>query len=208
MAAFRAAAMRAKMDARFSGMLMSAMKLARQQRRLNAAMPLVLFTDDSGRDWQAAARRLPRGSAVVIRGRDTGARAALLQALAPLPGLRLLVADDPALAAAADGLHLPEARAREAAHWRVRHPGWIITASAHSLRGLMALAHVDAAFLSPVFATASHPGAPALSPARAGLIAAAAPVPVYALGGIDGRNAARLPRAFAGIAAIAGLCAG
>jgi thiamine-phosphate pyrophosphorylase len=181
------------------------MKLARQQRRLNAAMPLVLFTDDSGRDWRAAARRLPRGSAVVIRGRDEQARAALLEALTPLPGLRLLVADDPELAEAADGLHVPEARAREAAHWRARHPGWIITAAAHSLRALMTLAHVDAAFLSPVFATASHPGAPALSPARAGLIAAAAPVPVYALGGVDGRNAARLAPAFAGIAAIAGL---
>lgn len=168
-------------------------------------MPLVLFTDDSGRDWLAAARRLPRGSAVVIRGRDRRARAALLAQLTPLSGLSLLVADDPALAEAADGLHLPEARARDAAHWRARRPGWIITASAHSLRALMALAHIDAAFLSPVFPTASHPGAPALSPARAALIAAATPVPVYALGGIDGRNAARLPPAFAGIAAIAGL---
>lgn len=168
-------------------------------------MPLVLFTDDSGRDWLAAARRLPRGSAVVIRGRDRRARAALLAQLMPLSGLSLLVADDPVLAEAADGLHLPEARARDAAHWRARRPGWIITASAHSLRALMALAHIDAAFLSPVFPTASHPGAPALSPARAALIAAATPVPVYALGGIDGRNAARLPPAFAGIAAIAGL---
>lgn len=168
-------------------------------------MPLVLFTDDSGRDWLAAARRLPRGSAVVIRGRDRRARAALLAQLTPLSGLSLLVADDPVLAEAADGLHLPEARARDAAHWRARRPGWIITASAHSLRALMALAHIDAAFLSPVFPTASHPGAPALSPARAALIAAATPVPVYALGGIDGRNAARLPPAFAGIAAIAGL---
>jgi thiamine-phosphate pyrophosphorylase len=185
---------------------MTGAKLARQQSRLNAAMPLVLFTDDSGRDWRAAARRLPRGSIVVIRGRDEQVRAALLEILAPLPGLRLLVADDPELAAAADGLHLPEARARAAAHWRARHPGWIITASAHSLRALMTLTHVDAAFLSPVFATASHPGAPVLSPARAGFIAAAAPVPVYALGGVDGRSATRLPRAFAGIAAIAGLC--
>jgi thiamine-phosphate pyrophosphorylase len=179
--------------------------LARQQRRLNREMPLVLFTDDSGRDWVAAARRLPRGSAVVIRGRDRDARAALLQLLTPLPGLVLLVADDPVLADAADGLHLPQARARAAVRWRARRPGWIITASAHSLRALMTLTHVDAAFLSPVFPTASHPGASALSPARAALIAAAAPVPVYALGGVDRRNAARLAPAFAGIAAIAGL---
>jgi thiamine-phosphate pyrophosphorylase len=186
-------------------MLMSALPLARQQRRLNAAMPLVLFTDDSGRDWAAAARRLPRGSAVVIRARDDGARAALFERLSPLPGLKLLIADDPVLAAGADGLHLPERRAHEAAHWRVRHPDWIITASAHSLRALMLLAHADAAFLSPVFATASHPGAPSLGAARAAFIAAASPVPVYALGGVDGRNAARLAPAFAGIAAIGAL---
>ena len=171
-------------------------------------MPLVLFTDDSGRDWAAAARRLPRGSAVVIRARDDGARAALFERLSPLPGLKLLIAGDPVLAAGADGLHLPQARAHEAAHWRVRHPDWMITASAHSLRALMTLAHVDAAFLSPVFATASHPGAATLGAARAAFIAAASPVPVYALGGIDGRNASLLAPAFAGIAAITALCEG
>ena len=184
---------------------MSALPLARQQRRLNAVMPLVLFTDDSGRDWPAAARRLPRGSAVIIRSRDAGSRAALFALLSPLAGLKLLIAGDPALAASADGLHLPQARAQEAAHWRARHPDWIITATAHSLRALMNLAHVDAAFLSPVFATASHPGAPALSPVRAAFIAAASPVPVYALGGITACNAVLLAPAFAGIAAIGAL---
>src|SRR4051812_31636347 len=103
MAAFRAASMRASMPARVSGMLMSVIRLARQQRRLNAAMPLVLFTDDSGRDWAAAARCLPRSSAVVIRARDDGARTALFAQLSPLPGLKLLIADDPVLAAAAAG---------------------------------------------------------------------------------------------------------
>ena len=164
-------------------------------------MPLVLFTDDSGRDWLAAARRLPRGSIVVLRGPT---RAALLESLRPLP-LRLLVADDPALAAQADGLHLPERRAREAAHWRCHRPDWIITASAHSLRALMNVDHVDAVFLSPVFATGSHPGAKPLTPVRAALIAQHGQVPVYALGGVHARNATLLAPAFSGIAAIAGL---
>ncbi len=171
-------------------------------------MPLVLFTDDSGRDWAAAAGRLPRGSAIVIRSREAKKRAALLERLAPLPGLKLLVADDPALAQSADGLHLPQARAQEAGHWRVRRPDWIITASAHSLRDLITLAHLDAVFLSPVFATASHPDAVPLTPVRAAFIAALSPVPVYALGGVTARNAPRLAPAFAGIAAIAALSAG
>jgi len=177
------------------------MLLARHQQRLNPAMPLVLFTDDSGRDWLAAARRLPRGSIVVLRGAQ---RTALLEAMRPLP-LRLLVADDPVLAAEADGLHLPQAKARDAAHWRSRHPHWIITISAHSLRALMATSHVDAVFLSPVFATTSHPGTPALNPARAAFMAMQACVPVYALGGINARRAGLLAPAFSGIAAITAL---
>ena len=217
MAAFRAAAMRAKMAARFSGMLMTARKLAaqvfrlnarlRRAGRLNAQMPLVLFTDDTPCDWAAAARRLPRDSIVVVRGRDAKGRAALFDCLRPLP-LRLVIADDPELAMEADGLHLPEARAREAAHWRARHPGWIITASAHSLRALMASTHLDAIFLGPVFATASHPGGKVLSPARAAFMAAHAMVPVYALGGVTARNAALLAPSFSGIAAIQALSSG
>jgi thiamine-phosphate pyrophosphorylase len=170
-------------------------------------MPLVLFTDDSKRDWLGAARRLPRGAIAVVRARDTEARAALFDQLRPLP-LRLLIADDPGLAEEADGLHLPEARSREAAHWRARHPQWIITASAHSLRALMTVSHLDAVFLAPVFATASHPGAPILSPLRAAFIAAQARVPVYALGGVTARNAALLAPSFSGIAAIQALSSG
>lgn len=170
-------------------------------------MPLVLFTDDAPRDWLAAARRLPPDSIVVVRGREPKTRAALFDLLRPLP-LRLLIADDPALAAEADGLHLPERRAREAAHWRLRHPHWIITASAHSLRALMLPTHLDAVFLGPVFATASHPGAPVLTPVRAALMAAQADVPVYALGGVNARNAVLLSPSFSGIAAIQALSSG
>lgn len=163
-----------------------------------------MFTDDAERDWLAAARRLPPDSIVVVRARDPRARTILFDCLRPLP-LRLLVADDPELAAEADGLHLPEARAREAAHWRARHPGWIITASAHSLRALMTVSHLDAVFLAPVFATSSHPGGKSLSPLRASLIAAHATIPVYALGGVTARNAALLAPSFSGIAAITAL---
>jgi len=117
----------------------------------------------------------------------------------------VLVAGDPLLAVrlGADGIHLSEARAREAAHWRARFPTMFITSAAHSLRAAMR-GHADALFLSPVFATRSHPGREALSPARANLIAQKARVPVYALGGIDARNARRL-KGFAGIAAIGAL---
>jgi thiamine-phosphate pyrophosphorylase len=168
----------------------------------NSHFPLMLVTDDSGRDWAAAARVLPRGSVVLVRARQAAPRAALFESLRCFTYLSLLIADDPDLALQADGLHLPERRAREAAHWRARRPGWIITAAAHSLRAIIAARDVDAVLLSPVFPTKSHPGAPALGPVRAAFIAAAASVPVYAMGGVTARNAGLLAPAFSGIAAI------
>jgi thiamine-phosphate pyrophosphorylase len=179
--------------------------LSNHQRHLNPDMPLVLMTDDRRCDWARAARALPRGSMVVVRGRNTKQRLALAQQLHGIAPL--LIADDPALAEriGAAGLHLPEARMKEAAHWRARFAHWIITSSAHSLRALMGAHLLDAVFLSPVFTTVSHRQARPLTPLRAAFIAAHAPVPVYALGGITSRNAALLAPAFSGIAAISSL---
>ena len=180
--------------------------------RLNAAHraagllpPLVLMTDDDRLpDPLRAAAALPRGAMVVVRARDPARREALARALLGRPHLIVLIAGDPALAArlGADGLHLPEVRAREAGHWRARHPRWLLSAAQHGPRPPSP--HLDLVFLSPVFPTRSHPGGVSLGPARAGLIARAATLPVYALGGIDAQNAPRLS-GFAGIAAIGAL---
>ena len=122
----------------------------------------------------------------------------------------LLVAGDASLAAeiSAHGLHLPEARAREATHWRALRPSWTITAAAHSEHALATarIACADAALLAPVFATASHPERDPLGLLRARLIAARAGLPVYALGGVNVRTVMRLAHAnFTGIAAIEAL---
>jgi thiamine-phosphate pyrophosphorylase len=185
-------------------MLMAA-NLAKHQRRLNPDMPLVLMTDDRAADWARAARALPRGSIVVVRAKTAQKRIALAESLHGIAPL--LIAGDPGLARdiGAAGLHLPEARMTESAYWRVRFPRWIITSSAHSLAALRCARHLDAVFLSPVFPTQSHDGAPHLTPVRAAFIAAHAPVPVYALGGIMPRNAALLAPSFSGIAAIGSL---
>jgi thiamine-phosphate pyrophosphorylase len=182
-----------------------ALNLAIHQSRLNADMPLVLMTDDRGADWAGAARRLPHDGVVIVRARDARRRRALAEELHGLA--TLLIADDPALveSVGAAGLHLPEAKMRQALHWRARHPDWIITSSAHSLTALMGAQALDAVFLSPVFATASHKDAQPLTSVRAAFIAARAPVPVYALGGVTPRNAALLAPAFSGIAAIGSL---
>lgn len=184
-------------------------KLARRAFALNAG-GLILLTDDARLPGAAAAAQaLPQGSLVIVRSRDARRRAALalqLRTIAWARGLILLVADDPDLARAigANGIHLPQARAREAAHWRARHPSWLITVAAHSLGAVLTASQADAVLLSPVFPTESHKGARALSAARGRLIARAVPVPVFALGGVTAANAAQLS-GFGGIAAIAAL---
>jgi thiamine-phosphate pyrophosphorylase len=172
------------------------------------------MTDDERLpDPLAAAARLPRGSLVVVRARQSTHRAKLARALAPIAKarrLKLVIANDAALATRvrAQGLHLSEARAREAMHWRALRPRWLITAAAHSLEACAAAkrAGADAVLLAPVFQTASHPNRPGLGALRARVIARQARLPVYALGGIDAQRAIQLSHApFAGLAAIGAL---
>jgi len=193
--------------------------LARAAARLNlegsavGRLPsLCLMTDDERlRDPVAATGALRRGSLVIVRARNDTARAALVAKLAPVAKARdliLLVASDPELAARAkaDGLHLPEARAAEATHWRAAHPNWLITVSAHSLGALARVQQADAVVLAPVFATGSHPERRSLTPLRANAIARLSRIPVYALGGITAWNATRIVGSnYAGLAAISSL---
>jgi thiamine-phosphate pyrophosphorylase len=165
---------------------------------------LILVTDETRLpDPAAAIRRLPPGAAVILRHYGAPDRPALARRLAALcrrRGVRLLIAGDWRLAAAvgADGVHLPEAMARRGpAAWGwggPRRPGFFITAAAHSPAALWraARAGADAALLSPVFATASHPGAAGIGVTRFATWCRRAPLPVYALGGIDRRTARRL----------------
>jgi thiamine-phosphate pyrophosphorylase len=195
-------------------------KLARAAARLNVANgmagrlpPLALMTDDARlEDPLAAARALPRGSLVVVRARASKARETLALAMIAVARMRdliVLIAADPDLVgkSGADGLHLPEARVGEIAHWRARLPRSLITVSAHSLGAVARAREADAIFLSPVFPTRSHPGRASLTPIRANAIAQMSRVPAYALGGVTAENAGLLGTPFIGIAAIGALTA-
>lgn len=192
-------------------------KLARLARVLNAASvlpPLILMTDETrALDPIAAAHNLPRGCAIIVRHRDSASRALLamrLQAIARKRALLLLVSLDAELAIklGADGLHLPETRVHDAAHWKALRPQWLVTAAAHSAAAVASAARAgaDAALLAPVFPTNSHPDRATLGVVRARLIARSAPLPVYALGGVNAATALRLSDSrFAGFAAIEAL---
>jgi thiamine-phosphate pyrophosphorylase len=192
-------------------------KLASSAAHLNARSPyagrlpsLVLMTDDDRLpDPIAAARALPPGATVVVRSRDAARRMLLareIMVIARTRALIVLIANDPRLAAqcGADGLHLSQAQAHLAAHWRALRPRWFISVAVHDMRAAAMCKSADALFLSPIFPTLSHPQALALTPVRANRMAHALRVPVYALGGVTARNA-RLLHGFAGIAAIGAL---
>lgn len=163
------------------------------------------MTDDAREaDWDEAVAALPRGAAVIVRHRQPHAREALARRLRPVArarGVKLLIADDPALAVrvGADGVHVPERKAAMIAGMRARHPLWLITASAH---GLARNVRADAVLLSPVFATESHVGRVSLGVVR---FAALSRGCVYALGGIDAGSVQLLATSRAcGIALIRG----
>ncbi len=182
-------------------------RLNRRHRRRSAGVdlpPLILLTDEKRlADPSTALAGLPPGAAVILRHTPATDRVALARRLklaCRRCGLRLLIAAGPgdrglagALAAriGADGVHLPE---RLVGRARLRRPGRLVTAAAHGPAGLRRArrANADAALLSPVFPTDSHPGAPTLGPLRFAAWARRAPLPVYALGGVDAVTARRL----------------
>jgi thiamine-phosphate pyrophosphorylase len=185
----------------------------RQGRGLPPRSPrLWLFTDAARLpDPLPAIAGLPRGlGGVVLRHDGVAGRAALARSVARLCRARrlaLVVAGDARLAAAIGaGVHLREGRWPGPARPRLR-AGQIVTSSAHGRPGLRRAERSGAAlaFLSPAFATASHPGARGLGPARWAALARGAGLPVGALGGVAGRRVGQLSAACRAAGAIAGL---
>ena len=162
---------------------------------------------------QEIAPKLPAGSAVLLRHYNSPQRkdlAHMLRSICQTHTLLLIIADDMQLASEvkADGLHLPEYRLMSSTtdilRWHRTGQG-ILTGAIHSPRALRQAQKlgVDAAFLSPVFNSASHPNRQPLGLMRFTKLCRYAAIPVYALGGIDEITAKRMiGSGAAGIAAI------
>ncbi|HKM64599.1 MAG TPA: thiamine phosphate synthase [Acidisphaera sp.] len=179
-----------------------------RQSRLGRHHPVLWLFTDAARlsDPLPAIARLPRFlSGVVFRHDGVPGRAELGRQVAVLcrrRGIALSVAGDERLAA----------RLHAGTHVRGRHPqrraGPALTGSAHTVAELRQLAQrsVPVVFLSPAFATASHPQAAVLGVVRwSGLARSQAGAAVLALGGIDNGSARRLPRWCSGVGAIGAL---
>ena len=140
------------------------------------------MTDERlGEGLWGALTRLPRGSGVVFRHYATPAkeRRALFRRV-----MRIARARDLVVVRAGDWAGPGE----DGAH-NQRGPR-LMTAAAHDRREAVAAlrrgAHV--LFVSPVFATRSHPGAVVLGPRAAQRVAQGMPVVTIALGGMDARR--------------------
>jgi len=184
------------------------------EARNGRPLPRTWFLTDPGRTPRPERQieKLPPGFGVIYRhygSRDRFEVGARLAAMCRRRRLTFLVSADPELArrVQADGVHWPEARLKGI---RVRNPRWIETASAHSPHaiGRAYALGVDAAILSAVFASASPSAGVPLGPIRFREVARSTPLPVYALGGITWRNAARAMTYAAGWASIDAVMSG
>ena len=142
-----------------------------------------LMTDERLGDLGAVLPRLPPGTGVVFRHYATPPpkRRQLLRAAERIARARRLT-----LVAAGSAT-------RDGVHGRGRGSG-LRTWSAHDRRQAIAGIRAGASllFVSPVFATRSHPGARPLGSARATWIGCGLGVSVIALGGMDARRWRRI----------------
>lgn len=171
---------------------------AKQRRRWDARTrgPVLWVFSDPVRlpDPVALVRGLPPGLergllGVVLRHDVAPGVGRALAALCRARGIALSVAGDWRLAAALHaGLHLRGGRRPGTA------PRWLkaATSSAHGVADLRRARQAGATgFLSPAFATASHPGRPGLGACRWGLLARRGGGRA-ALGGVSGASVRRL----------------
>jgi thiamine-phosphate pyrophosphorylase len=160
-------------------------------------LPALWLVSDERNDaaLDAALTRLPRFSGFIYRhyhlpDAERVARYLALERIARARDHLVILADSTltALEWGADGYYgAPLALTP-------KRSGLLALAAVHDLREIGQANRVgaDAALLSPVYATRSHPDAPTLGPLRFRLMAQFAAMPVIALGGLDQRGADRL----------------
>lgn len=164
-------------------------------RRCHPIPRVWLMTDERmGDDLWRAVRRLPRGGGIVFRHHATplserGRLFARLVRIARARGLVLVRAGTVPMRGEM-GVH--KRRGRGLVTWPV-----------HDAREALAArrAGADVAFVSPVFATRSHPAASGLGVRRAAVLARGLPMVRVALGGMNARRF-RMVRGFDGWAGI------
>lgn len=171
-----------------AALLAASSRLVPARDRRGGLLPtLWLFADDARTpNLPAVLAGLPREVGIVLRGRA---------AQGPIPRGRVVAVSGRLRPGC--GLHLPSAQLKSPPFgWR-QSP--FVTAAVHGLADAVRARRLGVAigFVSPVFATLSHPGAPALGRARAMRLARMLPA-AGLLGGIRAAGVRGLPVAALG----------
>jgi thiamine-phosphate pyrophosphorylase len=160
-------------------------------------LPCLWLISDQRNDaaLEAALARLPRGSGFIYRhyhlpDPERFRRFRKLRRIAKARRIMVILADSALTARewGADGIYGAPRTLYP------RRAGLIHLATAHDMGelGLAARLGADAALLSPVFPTATHPGGAVLGPVRFRLLARQSRLPVIALGGMTAERARAL----------------
>jgi len=194
-----------------------AQRLNRRHARGRSFPPLLLMTDSKRLpDPSEIIPKLPKGSAVIVRGLTRLSKIKIINKIKPLCSkykVKLLVSDDVKLALSyrLDGVHFSEQNLKKISacgSFPKPHPGFFISSACHSQRALhwAETAKVDAVLISPVFETQSHPIARILGRLGFQTFTNRTKLPCYALGGITQKTAQSLINSkacgFAGISSL------
>ena len=162
---------------------------------------IIIFDDESFDRKKLLKLKIPKKSAFLLRSYETKKRRKIAKQLlkfCKMKKIKLLIGSDVKLAEDinAHGIHLPEYMIRNnKINWinikNVKsNKKWIITTAVHNIQSLKKAEEldIDAALLSPVFPSKSHPNNKSLGLNKFLKIVKKTKLPIYALGGINIKN--------------------
>ena len=162
---------------------------------------IIIFNDDIFDKKKFINLKIPKESAFLLRSYKAKERKKIAKQLlkfCKIKKLKLLIASDIKLAEDinAHGIHFPEYMIKKnKINWMIiknikSKKNWIITTAVHSYQAIKKAEffNVDAALLSPVFQSESHPNKKNLGINKFERIVKKTKLPIYALGGINIKN--------------------
>ena len=169
---------------------------------------IIIFNEDDFDEKKLLNLKIPKESAFLLRSYKVKERKKIAKQLlkfCKMKKLKLLIASDIRLAEDinAHGVHFPEymIKKKNKINWVIvknikLKKKWIITTAVHSLQAIKnaEFFDVDAALLSPVFSSKSHPNEKNLGINKFSKIVKKTKLPIYALGGINIKNIKSLLR--------------
>ena len=162
---------------------------------------IIIFNDDIFDKKKFINLKIPKESAFLLRSYKVKERKKIAKQLlkfCKMKKLKLLIGSDIKLAEDinAHGIHFPEYMIKKRKiNWMIiknikSKKNWIITTAVHSYQAIKKAEffNVDAALLSPVFQSESHPNKKNLGINKFERIVKKTKLPIYALGGINIKN--------------------